>query len=215
MITVRRTLSKTRHQYYTFLTENGTRKLLTYLNERLSKGEALGPASSVIAPDTSYNIHRGRNHGKKFLPTKRIANEIRSALRPRFLWRPYVLRAYFDTQLLMAEARGKIAHDFRVFFIGHKGSMEAKYTTNKGMLPVALIEEMKQAFLRSQEFLDLEIRTEEKQNQKSEVENLQKGTPDQIVASIDQVEELIGKGWRLVTILPQEKAVLTHSGSRL
>lgn len=217
MITVRRTLSKTRHQYYTFLTENGTRKLLTYFNERLAKGEKLRPDSPVIAPNTSYNIHRGRNQGKKFLPTKRIAHEIRKTLRPRFSWRPYVLRAYFDTQLLMAESRGKIAHDFRVFFMGHKGSMEAKYTTNKGMLPLELIEEMKQAFQRCEEFLDLEIRMEqkEKQHQQNEMENLQDRQATQIVASIDQVEALICKGWKLVTILPQEKAVLTHSGSRM
>ncbi|MGC1709084.1 MAG: hypothetical protein WA799_04690 [Nitrosotalea sp.] len=214
MITVRRTLSKTRHQYYTFLTENGTRKLLTYLNDRIAKGEKLGSDSPVIAPNTSYKIHRGRNQGKKFLPTKRIAHEIRKTLRPRFSWRPYVLRAYFDTQLLMAESRGKIAHDFRVFFMGHKGSMEAKYTTNKGMLPLELIEEMKQAFARCEEFLDLEIRTEQKetQHQQSQMENLQHQQATQIVVSIDQVEELICKGWKLVTVLPQGKAVCTNSG---
>jgi len=34
-----------------------------------------------------------------------------------------------------------------------------------------------------------------------------------MVVSIDQVEALICKGWRLVTVLPQGKAVSTHSGS--
>jgi len=72
--------------------------------------------------------------------------------------RPYVFRSYFDTQLLIAESRGKIAHDFRAFFMGHKGSIEAKYTTNKGVLPEALINEMREAFKRSEEFLDLEGR---------------------------------------------------------
>lgn len=67
-----------------------------------------------------------------------------------------VLRSFFDTQLLIAESRGKIAHDFRVFFMGHKGSMEAKYTTNKGILPELLVSEMRDAFSRSEEFLDLE-----------------------------------------------------------
>jgi hypothetical protein len=142
MIVVRRTLSKARHQYYTFLTENGTHKLIAYLNERLAGDEQLGPESPVIAPNTSYKINRGNNVGKKFLPTRKISDDIRETFRPRFACRPYVLRAYFDTQLLMAESRGKIAHDFRVFFMGHKGSMEAKYTTNKGMLPVALVKEM-------------------------------------------------------------------------
>ncbi|MEM2760672.1 MAG: hypothetical protein QXW73_07790, partial [Nitrososphaerales archaeon] len=81
--------------------------------------------------------------------------------RPRFQWRPYVLRAYFDTQLLIAESRGKIAHDFRVFFMGHKGTIEAKYTTNKGILPEALIDEMCEAFKRSEKFLDLELSEED------------------------------------------------------
>jgi hypothetical protein len=40
--------------------------------------------------------------------------------------------------------------------MGHKVSIEAKYTTNKGVLPEALINEMREAFKRSEEFLDLE-----------------------------------------------------------
>ena len=58
--------------------------------------------------------------------------------RPRFSWRPYILRAY-DTELLVAESKGRMAHDFRVFFMGHKGSMESKYITNKGILPEVLL----------------------------------------------------------------------------
>lgn len=34
--------------------------------------------------------------------------------------------------------------------------MHAKYTTNKGILPQLLIDEMRDAFSRSEEFLDLE-----------------------------------------------------------
>jgi len=128
----------------------------TYLKERLARGERFGPDSAIIAPDTNYKVYRGNNAEKKFLPTSRITRDIRDAFRPRFRWRQYILRAHFDTQLLMAESRGKIAHDFRVFFMGHKGSMEAKYTTNKGILPEILIDEMREAFRRSEEFLDLE-----------------------------------------------------------
>jgi len=72
-IIVRKNLSKARHQYVTFFTENGTRKLLAYLNDRIARGERIVPDSAVIAPDTSYNIYRGNNTGKKFLPTRRIA----------------------------------------------------------------------------------------------------------------------------------------------
>ncbi len=219
-ITVRRTLSKARHQYFTFLTENGIRKLLAYINERLARGEKITHDSPLIAPDTTYNVHRGKNNGKKFLPTSRISRDIRETFRPRFRWRPYVLRAYFDTQLLMAEARGKMAHDFRVFFMGHKGSMEARYTTNKGVLPNALVNEMKNAFKRSQEFLDLEMQTEEQiEMQTSEIENTNQAVMShqqtvQIIARLEQAEEMILQGWRIVATLPGEKAVFENYGFR-
>ncbi len=50
-IVVRAELSKTRHQYFTFLTASGTTKLLAYLNDRLACGEPLHGDSAVIAPD--------------------------------------------------------------------------------------------------------------------------------------------------------------------
>lgn len=101
-----------------------------------------------------YLKGNGSKKGRRFAETQTILKEIRKTMRPRFAWKPYVLRAYFDTQLLIAESRGKVARDFRVFFMGHKGSIEAKYTTNKGVLPKALIDEMRDAFKRSEEFLD-------------------------------------------------------------
>ena len=101
-------------------------------------------------------------------------------MRPRFKWRPYVLRAFFDTQLLIAESRGKVAHDFRVFWMGHKVSIEAKYTTNKSILSMALIDEMKASFLRCQEFLDLE---------REQVDMLEEDMKDKVK---DDVERLSG-----------------------
>ena len=71
------------------------------------------------------------------------------------------MRSYFDTQLLIAEARGKIPNDFRVFFMGHKGNIEARYTTNKGRIPDSLIQEMRGSFKSCEEFLDLEIKRED------------------------------------------------------
>lgn len=156
-VVVRSNLSKTRHQYFTFLTTSGTKMLLAYLNDRLAHNQSLHADAPVIAPNAGYATRRGRNCDKPFLPTRQISKEIRDTFRPRFDWRPYILRAYFDTELLVAESRGMMAHDFRVFFMGHKGSMEAKYTTNKGMLPEILLREMRDAFTRSEDLLDLEM----------------------------------------------------------
>ena len=62
----------------------------------------------------------------------------------------------------MAESQGKIAHDFRVFFMGHKGTIEATYTTNKKILTDELVQEMRNAYNRSEEFLDLDLKNGKK-----------------------------------------------------
>ena len=73
------------------------------------------PETDIIHP-TSAN--------KTFVRTIKIGNLIRTAIRSAgFKWRPYVPRVCFDTQLLVAESKGKVAHDYRVFWMGHKGSM--------------------------------------------------------------------------------------------
>jgi len=89
-INVRKTLSKARRTYFTFVTEIGEEKILAYLNERISAGEMLTPESSVISPSTKMVTYRGKNQGKKFMSTARVEYEVRKAMRPRFKWRPYV-----------------------------------------------------------------------------------------------------------------------------
>ena len=197
-IVVRKTLSKAGHSYFTFITESGTKKILAYLNQRMDEGEVLNPESSMIAPTTKYRMFRGKNEGKKFLSTARIEADVRESMRPRFKWRPYVLRAFFDTQLLIAESRGKIAHDFRVFFMGHKGSMEAKYTTNKSLLPAELADEMWEAFKRSQELLDLE------QNKKQVKEEVVR---QKVVTSSD-AEQFLANGWKYLGTLQNGNVVI-------
>jgi len=214
MVKVRRTLSKARHDYFTFLTDLGAKSILAYLNERIVSPETILQESPIIAPFSKYPRFRGANEGRRFITTKRLLREIKECMKPRFQWRPYVLRAYFDTQLLIAESRGKIAHDFRVFFMGHKGSMESRYTTNKGILPDALITEMKNAFLKSEEFLDLEKGISEKPAQSTEkIEEivascLMKAQERQKVVTSEEVERLIEDGWLYVGNLPNGKVVV-------
>ena len=102
----------------------------------------------------------------------------------------YVLRAYFDTELLIAESKGKIAHDFRVFFMGHKGSMEARYTTNKGMLPEILVREMRDAFKRSEEFLDLETSNEDPILEQKEAmqQTIRDATPEELGSILEMFQ---------------------------
>ncbi|MDG6913044.1 MAG: hypothetical protein JRN35_08215 [Nitrososphaerota archaeon] len=145
MVTVRAELSKSRNKYFTFLSEEGCSYVRSYLEERMRSGEELGPESDLVAP---------KSWSKAFVRTTNVGDGIRQSIgKAGFNWRPYVLRAYFDTQLLLTESKGKLAHDYRVFWMGHKGSMEARYTTNKGRLPKELIEDMRAAYARCEPFL--------------------------------------------------------------
>ena len=155
-VVVRPELSKAKHRYFSFLGPEGCDFLKFYLEKRLALGEQLGPDSAIIAFKQGYGEtgNRVTDRENQHVTRKTLTKEIRTAMRPKYVWRPYVLRAYFDTQLLVAENNGKIAHAYRQFFMGHKGNMEARYTTNKGRLPETVIEDMREAYRRSLEFLE-------------------------------------------------------------
>jgi len=145
MVVVRPELSKARHQYFTFLSEEGCQYLKDYLEERMLNGERLTPNSPIIRPKVA---------SKPFIRTVNIGDMIRNVIRKAgFSWRPYVLRVYFDTQLMLAESKGLVLRDYRQFWMGHKGDIENRYTTNKCRLPESVIEDMREAYEKSQEFL--------------------------------------------------------------
>jgi hypothetical protein len=146
MVVVRPALSKARHQYFTFLSEETCGYIKDYLEERLRDGEQLTPDSAIIKPKFVQ---------KPFIRTVNIGDLMRLAIRSAgFLWRPYVLRCFFDTQLMLAESKGLVLRDYRQFWMGHKGDIENRYTTNKRSLPDSVVADMRQAYERSQEFLE-------------------------------------------------------------
>lgn len=152
MVVVRRPISKSRRQYFAFLTSAAESTVLTYLNQRLSMGEALSANSPVVSPDRS---------DRPFLRTAKVSKLIRDSIRPKFRDRPYVLRDYADTQLLQAEAAGLLPESYRVFWMGHKGKIDAVYTVNKQRLPEAMLQSMRDSFRKAEPYLDLEIRVED------------------------------------------------------
>jgi len=152
MVVVRSALSKARHQYFTFLTEEACSYLKDYLEERLRDGEQLTPDSAIVKPKVAQ---------KPFIRTVNIGDMMRLAIRSAGLpWRPYVLRCYFDTMLMLAESKGLVLRDYRQFWMGHKGDIENRYTTNKQRLPESVIEDMRAAYERSQEFLQTKEKEE-------------------------------------------------------
>jgi hypothetical protein len=77
-----------------------------------------------------------------------------------FDWRPYVLRRYYDTRMMMAESDGLIINAWRVFWMGHKGDIEAIYTLNKGNFNPDLLEKMREAYAKASHKYLQTIKTE-------------------------------------------------------
>lgn len=148
MLLVRKGLSKTRHQYFTFVPQQAITYIQDYLQKRVKAGERLSKSSPLLGFDP-----RG-NRKNKFLRTSLVTRDVREAIsKAGFSWRPYVLRAYFDTNMIIAESKGKISHPYLQFFMGHKGDIEARYSTNKGKLPPDMVEDMRRCYGECEPFL--------------------------------------------------------------
>lgn len=145
MVLVRPSLSKKAHQYFTFLGKEGCEYLKAYLDMRVRRGEPFTDDSPIITPKTAK---------KPFIRTINIGDAARIPIRKAgFPWRPYVLRSYFATQLMLAESKGLIIRDYRTFFMGHKGDIEAVYTLNKKRLPPDVVEQMRDSYAKAQRYL--------------------------------------------------------------
>ena len=149
---VRQDLSKARHPYFTFIGQEASDYIKDYLAMRIREGEELDLDSAIITPKQKM---------KSFIRTSNVGDAIRGCIRKAgFSWRPYVLRSYFDTQLMLAESKGLVLRDYRQFWMGHKGDIENRYTTNKQRLPESVVEDMRAAYARSEEFLQTRINEE-------------------------------------------------------
>lgn len=167
IVVVRSELSKAKHRYFSFLASEGCDYLKSYIEQRLAAGERLSADSAVVAvaPGARGKGPRaGREDGCGVIATKNVSADIRDAIRRAgFSWRPYVLRAYCDTRLLLAESGGsgnggngdapRMLRDYRAFFMGHRGDIEHRYTVGKGRLPEDLIEDMRRAYQGAEPYL--------------------------------------------------------------
>jgi predicted phage gp36 major capsid-like protein len=105
----------------------------------------------------------------------------------------------------------------------------ARYTTNKSILPKTLLDEMRESFKRSEEFLDLEkAEYDPVEKTKEEVkDNIEKLTRSackganacqdpgrlqylckQLVTTAEEAERLILEGWQFVATLPNQKVIV-------
>jgi PAS domain-containing protein len=143
-IMVRKNLSKTSNQYLTFLCDEGCEYLSEYLEWRLSRGEKLTAQTAIITP-------KRRDLVGEHIRTLNIGDMMRKPIRDAgFQWRPYVLRRYFDTRMMMAESDDLVMRDWRVFWMGHRGDIEHTYTLNK-TLTQDVINRMRASYAKAAE----------------------------------------------------------------
>lgn len=236
MVIVRAALSKARHQYFTFLSDEGCEYMKECLEKRMRNGEILNAKSPILIPN---------NYGYDFMYATSVSDIIRSAIRKAgFSWRPYVLRSYFDMQMMLAESKGLILRDYRVFFMGHKGDIEHTYTVNKKQLPEHIVEDMREAYKRASQYLvtahaqkaedmsgmfmkKLLIASGYKQEEVDKMdvtnmddEKLQSLVKEKLLGSmvnngmkqkvvgVEEVEKYVATGWEFVSSLGNGKAVL-------
>jgi integrase len=239
-VVVRKELSKARHQYLSFLGEEGCDYLIDYLELRQRQGEVLTKDSAIVTP---------KRRMKPFIRATNVGDIIRNAIRKAgFSWRPYVLRSYFDTMLMLAESKGYVIRDYRQFWMGHKGDIENRYTTNKARLLEDVVEDMRESYRKSQGFLqtvksdmvdedrlqnalrrqlllvagfngdeidELDLNMDDTEFQetvwKRLVGSVVNNGNNQRVVGVDDVEMFIGKGWDFVAKLTDEKAIIKIS----
>lgn len=152
-------LSKTRKEYYTFITAEAAEALVAYLQERKSRGEKLAPGSAVIGPEpkaSHAHFRRGRED-TLFISGKSLGNVIRVGLRkvmPRGVRvRPHTLRSWTSSQLELAERQGKVTRSVREYFLGHNlKSVELRYNLGKKLSPESM-EELRAVYARCEPFL--------------------------------------------------------------
>ncbi|MBI2938383.1 MAG: site-specific integrase [Thaumarchaeota archaeon] len=238
LITVRKTLSKARHQYFTFLPEEGCQYLKEYLEARIREGEELNSESPLVG--------HLRPNKLNFLRTTKLTSYVKRAItKAGYSWRPYVLRSYCATAFDIGESKGLLSHPWRQFFMGHKGDIEARYSTNKGRLPPDMIEEMRASYKRCEQLLqttksepiDDKIKHAFKEQllmiagfKKEEIEqmNLDSMADEEVqqkvrerllgaltnngnrqkVVPVAQVKDFIGQGWEYVAQLPDGEAIV-------
>ncbi len=117
MVVVRKPLSKVGHQYFAFLPEEGCRYLKNYLEWRLRPKEVRRPMNDGRRPQViklpgeklepgSPLIAALKIKGTTNVTTTKIREEIKQAIvTAGFSWRPYVLRRYFEVNMMSARVR--------------------------------------------------------------------------------------------------------------
>jgi len=149
LISVRDELSKLGRSWYTFGSTEMCQYLKAFLEDRIKKGENVGPESPIIVPIWRLGFF------KDPYPMTHVSlgDSIKKAfLRAGYTWRPNVLRRWCQTQLSIAVNRRLTSQAFAEHWVGHTGDSSHRYVLHKGATD-SLIEEMRESYRKCEELL--------------------------------------------------------------
>jgi len=216
-VVVRRELSKAGHTYRTFLPPSTCRDIQAYLKRRRDQGEILtldSPLAAVASSHRQKGQHKVQGRTSGHIVSAVVSRDIRKAMRPTYNWRPYVLRSYFSTRLLLAVSNGVIPNNYRVYWMGHTGDMSAHYSSNKAVLPDDLIENMRAAYKRCMSYLVGGGGDEDALRRKMLLDNARMfGIDDDRIAQIEQILSQSDSLESAITEITRSGIVLTHIGT--
>jgi len=159
MFIVRENVSKMGNQYSGFLSREGCGYLREWLEWRMNSKRVFNGKTrrrewklgEQIDAETPIFTGEDEPYIGKHIQTISVRGDIRRPIRKAgFGWRPYVLRRFYSTAMMMAEYDKLVIKDWSVFWMGHGGDIESVYRMNKG-LPPPLREKMRRAYAAAAE----------------------------------------------------------------
>jgi integrase len=155
LVNVRRTLSKIRLPYRTFIPMSTCSHISEYLKLRQEKfEEKLTEESPLVAVRIGWNNKGFRgSSGNNHVRSKTISQDIRMAVGGLGKWRPYDFRHYFLTWLNLAVARGACSEGYRIYWAGQRAKTADVYDLYKDEIPSVIIEDMREQYSQAQEYL--------------------------------------------------------------
>lgn len=177
LIRVPEELSKIGRPYVTFGSPELAETITTYLRSRSLQGK--NPGTPPLGKESPLIATSGAGGGKgaktakpagEFVSNENMTFYLRQtirAVRPGGqTFRPYALRAYFSTQMLIAESRGKITRDAREEMMGHDLGVSGRYNLSK-KLGQETLDELRAQYERASEFLATSVTPQKAQTSRT------------------------------------------------
>jgi hypothetical protein len=222
-LVIRETLSKTRHEFFTFLGQEACEYVSKMLKLRIAAGERLTGQSPLITPKQAQRVAmlRNANPERRFIRTINIADMIRRPMKASRVMDgnpPNIWRSYFQSHAEMSP----LQKDWREFMVGHNGDISAVYALHK-QLDLAKIEAMRKSFKSLLPFIESRVTLADREQQVAALaaENAElksrpsseprKVQPTQKVVDLKELKESLAFGWTYVARLDDGTYIISRN----